>query len=94
MQNMYKKVGNYIDGMELLYFDPRGIPVVQSNPEMMEWLAAYQKEYGEFNETGCAWVAGYFVLRDAINKTQSIKVEDLKKYLDHLPTGVPTLTGY
>lgn len=94
LQNMFKKVGNYIDGMELLYFDPRGIPVVQSNPEMMEWLDAYQKEYGEFNETGCAWVAGYFVLRDAINKTQSIKVEDLKKYLDHLPTGVPTLTGY
>ena len=94
MDNMVKKVGDYVEGIEMLYFDPRGIPTVQNNPEMVEWLDRYKQEYGEFNETGCAWVAGYFVLRDAINKTQSLDVDVLKKYLENMPTGVMTLTGY
>ena len=34
------------------------------------------------------------MLRDAVNNTKSVDVEVLKKYLDKMPRGVMTLTGY
>lgn len=91
LESIVKKVGSYFDGTELLYFDPRGI---QKDPEMLKWLDLYTKEYGEFNESGCFWTGGWWILRDAVNKTKSVDVEVLKKYLDKMPTGVMTLTGY
>lgn len=91
LENIVKRVGNWFDGTELLYFDPRGI---QKDPEMLEWLDRYTKEYGEFNESGCFWIQGWWVLRDAVNNTQSVDVEVLKKYLDSQSHGVMTLTGY
>lgn len=91
LENIVKRVGGFFDGTELLYFDPRGI---QKDPEMLKWLDRYTKEYGEFNESGCVWIAGWWMLREAVNKTQSIEVPVLKKYFDNMPTGVMTLTGY
>lgn len=91
LENIVKRVGSYFDGTELLYFDPRGI---QKDPEMIKWLDLYTKEYGEFNESGCFWTAGWWILRDAVNNTKSVDVEVLKKYLDKMPRGVMTLTGY
>jgi branched-chain amino acid transport system substrate-binding protein len=91
LESIVKKVGSYFDGTELLYFDPRGI---QKDPEMLKWLDLYTKEYGEFNESGCFWTGGWWILRDAVNNTKSVDVEVLKKYLDKMPRGVMTLTGY
>lgn len=91
LESIVKKVGNYFDGTELLFFDPRG---VQKDPEMVKWLDAYMKEYKVFNESGCNWVRGFFILKDAIDNTKSTDVAVLKKYLDKHPHSVMSLCGY
>jgi ABC-type branched-subunit amino acid transport system substrate-binding protein len=94
LKKIYAKVGNWCDGMLGLFLDPRGLPMVQNNKEMKAWIDAYTKEYGEFVESGCLWVRGFFFLQDAVMKTQSVDVKTIQKYLDNMPTGVATLTGY
>ena len=81
----------YVEGWQLGLQDPRGI---QKDPEMLAFIDAYIKEYGTFVSDGCVWMAYWFVLRDAINATQSIDVDVLKAYLDNQPKAVKTLTGY
>lgn len=92
--NIVKKVGNYFDGTEMLYFDPRGIPVVTQNPEMKALLDRYMKEYGEFQTEGCFWIGSWFIFKDAVNATKSVDPDALKKYLENGPPGVMDLTGY
>ncbi len=91
LDNIVKKVGNWFDGTELLFFDPRG---TQKDPEMLKWLDLYVKEYKEFNESGCFWIRGFFMLKDAIDNTKSTDVAVLKKYLDSMPHAVMALNGY
>jgi branched-chain amino acid transport system substrate-binding protein len=81
----------YVEGWELGIQDPRGI---QKDPEMLSYIDAYTKEYGEFNSAGCVWMAYWFTLKDAINATQSVDVDVVKAYLDNQPKAVKTLTGY
>lgn len=94
LANIVKRVGSWFDGTEMLYFDPRGIPVVAQNPEMKALMDRYTKEYGEFQTEGCAWVAGWFSVKDAINATQSADPAVLKNYLEKGTKGPLTLTGY
>jgi ABC-type branched-subunit amino acid transport system substrate-binding protein len=94
LANIVKRVGSWFDGTEMLYFDPRGIPVVAQNPEMKALMDRYTKEYGEFQTEGCAWVAGWFSVKDAINATQSVDPSVLKNYLEKGTKGPLTLTGY
>jgi hypothetical protein len=94
LANIVKRVGSWFDGTEMLYFDPRGIPVVAQNPEMKALMDRYIKEYGEFQTEGCAWVAGWFSVKDAINATQSVDTTVLKNYLEKGTKGPLTLTGY
>jgi ABC-type branched-subunit amino acid transport system substrate-binding protein len=89
--NIVKKVGNWFDGSECLFFDPRGI---QKDPAMVKWLDEYVKEYKTFNESGTNWVRGFFILKDAIENTKSTDVATLKKYLDKHPHAVMSLCGY
>jgi branched-chain amino acid transport system substrate-binding protein len=90
--NLLQRVGKeYMEGTEMLYFDPRGI---QKDPTMLKWLDEYTKEYGEFVETGCFWISGWWFLKDALEATKSTDTEVLKKYLDNMPHGVMTLDGY
>ncbi len=91
LENIVKKTGNYFDGSECLFFDPRG---TQKDPEMLKWLDLYMKEYKVFNESGCNWVRGFFILKDAIENTKSTDVAVLKKYLDKHPHAVMSLCGY
>ena len=52
------------------------------------------KEYGTWQPVGHGWVAPWFVLKDAIDNTQSVDVDVIKAYLDNQPHPVMTLTGY
>ena len=65
--NIMKRVGSYFDGAEMLYTDPRGIPIVAKDPEMKALMDRYMKEYGEFHTEGCIWLVGWFYLKDAMN---------------------------
>jgi hypothetical protein len=94
LANIVKRVGSWFDGTEMLYFDPRGTPVVAQNPEMKALMDRYTKEYGEFQTEGCAWVAGWFSVKDAINATQSADPAVLKNYLEKGTKGPLSLTGY
>ena len=85
LANVVKKVGSFFDGSEMLYFDPRGIPIVTQNPEMKALLNRYVKEYGEFQTEGCFWVGAWFVLKDAIKATKSVDPAVLKSYLEKGP---------
>jgi len=77
-----------------MYFlpDPRVYP--NQPPEIVALMDAYTKEYGEFRTAGCMWVSYWFVLKDAIENTQSVDVEAIKKYLDNQPHPVRHLTGW
>ena len=94
LANVVKKTGSFFDGSGMLYFDPRGIPVVMQNPEMKALLDRYTKEYGEFQTEGCFWVGAWFILRDAIKNAKSVDINALKQYLEKGPPGVLTMVGY
>jgi hypothetical protein len=94
LANIVGRVGAYFDGTEMLYFDPRGIPSVSQNPEMRALMERYIKEYGEFQTEGCLWVKGWFILKDAINATQSIEPAVLMKYLESGPKPSMTMAGF
>ena len=68
--------------------------LITNDPAMLALIDAYIKEYGTFNSDGCMWVAPWFVLKDAIDNTQSVDVDVIKAYLDNQPYAVSTLGGY
>jgi ABC-type branched-subunit amino acid transport system substrate-binding protein len=91
-QNIIKTCGKkFMEGWQYFYQDPRGY---QKDPEILALIDAYTKEYGEFRTGGCMWVAYWFILKDAIEHTQSVDVETIKAYLDRSDHAVKTLTGY
>ena len=94
IKSIYAKVGNYFDGAETLYLDPRGIPEVIEKPEMKALVARYIKEYGEFQPDGCMWVSSWFVLMDAIKAAQSVDPTVLKGYLEKGPKPSLGMGGY
>ena len=61
---------------------------------MLALIDAYTEEYGTFKAMAATWVVHWFVLKDAIDNTQSVDVEVIKAYLDNQPHPVMTLTGY
>jgi hypothetical protein len=91
LDSIVKRVGSWFDGTLMLYFDPRGIV---KDPQMRAWIERYTKEYGEFDEAGCFWITGWWILRDAIEATKSVDVNVLKKYVGNMSRGVLTLEGY
>lgn len=95
MQNLYAKVGSFINGMEMTDFDPRDIPEAMADPYNQSLIAAYQKAYGDFQIDGAFWVGAWFILRDAITKTNSVDKNVLKAYLDSgKQGGVLDMVGY
>jgi branched-chain amino acid transport system substrate-binding protein len=92
--NIIKRVGPFFDGSEMLYSDPRGIPVVANDPEMKALLDRYTKEYGEFHTEGCLWLSSWFFLKGAIAATQSVDPTVLKDYLAKGELVPLTMTGY
>jgi hypothetical protein len=81
----------YIEGGECFYVDPRGL---QKDPEMVALMDAYIANYGNFKSTAMLNMSGWFVLKDAIDNTQSVDVEVIKHYLDNSNHAVMTLTTY
>ncbi len=94
LNNVVGRVGSYFDGTEMLYFDPRGIPSVSQNRDMRALMDRYTKEYGDFQTEGCLWVKGWFILKDAINATQSVDPTVLMKYLEAGPKPSMTMAGF
>ena len=90
--NYVTKVGkDFIEGGECFFVDPRGL---QKDPGMVALMDAYVKQYGDFKSTAMLMLAPWFVLKDAIEHTQSVDVETVKKYLDNSNHAVMTLTTY
>lgn len=92
--NIVKRVGPFFDGSEMLYTDPRGIPVVANDPEMKSLMARYAKEYGEFHTEGCLWLTGWFFLKDAMLATQSVDTTVLKDFLGKGTRTPLAMNGY
>jgi branched-chain amino acid transport system substrate-binding protein len=92
LENIVKKVGKeYVEGWECVYFDPRGIV---KDPEMVALMDRYVKEYGTWRSEGCFWVGSWFLFKDAVEKTQSVDVETIVKYLKNSKTAVRTFGDY
>jgi hypothetical protein len=89
--NIVQKVGSYFDGTEIMDYDPYHLV---KDPEVMAYVDRYVQEYGEFRTDGCFWIGGWWMLKDAIEKTQSVESDVLNEYLRSGPIGVQTLTGY
>ena len=81
----------FMEGWATGSTDPRGF---QKDPAMLALIDAYTKEYGTFNSIGTLWLCYWFVLKDAIEHTQSVDVDVIKAYLDKSDHPVRTLTGY
>jgi branched-chain amino acid transport system substrate-binding protein len=93
-RNIVKRVGSYFDGSEMLFTDPRGIPVVAGNPAMKALIDRYIKEYGTFNTEGCLWLAGWFTIRDAMTAARSVDTTVLKDFLAKGTLTPLTFSGY
>jgi branched-chain amino acid transport system substrate-binding protein len=91
--NLVTKVGDYVEGMEMLNFDPRLNPTAQSDPYLKSLVDAYIKEYGEFKTDGTGWLPAWFYLVQAIKATNSVDHTVLKNYLEKGAT-VNTFAGY
>jgi ABC-type branched-subunit amino acid transport system substrate-binding protein len=94
LANLAQKVGNFVEGMEMLDFDPRQIPSTIQDPSMMSLINAYTKEYGEFKTDGAFWTGPWFVLQGAIKATNNVDADVLKQYLGKGSPPVKTLAGY
>jgi hypothetical protein len=91
MASLVTKVGSWFDGTIMLNFDPRDF---QTDPGMRQWIDRYTKEYGTFDEAGCYPINGWWILKDAIEKTKSVDVEVLRKYVANGHRPVLTMEGY
>jgi ABC-type branched-subunit amino acid transport system substrate-binding protein len=93
LPQMITKVGKeYLEGAEGVIQDPRGY---QKDPRMLSLLDAYVKEYGKLDLNGIFFGAdNWLVVEDAINATQSVDTDVLKKYLDNSPAPARTLVGW
>jgi branched-chain amino acid transport system substrate-binding protein len=92
--NIVKRVGPYFDGSEMLFTDPRFIPIVANDPEMKALIDRYTKEYGEFHTEGCLWLSAWFTLKDAMMAAQSVDPTVLKDFIAKGQLTPLTLTGY
>jgi hypothetical protein len=92
--NIVKRVGSYFDGSEMLFTDPRFIPIVANDPEMKALIDRYTKEYGEFHTEGCLWLSAWFTLKDAMMAAQSVDPTVLKDFIAKGQLTPLTLTGY
>ncbi len=92
LNNLVAKVGKeYVEGMETGSYDPRP---VEKDPQTLNYIDAYQQQYGDWHSEGCFWIGPWFIFEDAINATQSTDVDTLVAYLTSSKKGVRTLTGY
>jgi branched-chain amino acid transport system substrate-binding protein len=92
IRDMVTKIGpEYLEGLMSAFYDARQF---QKDPEVIKYLNAYEKEYGEFNVEGLNWVASWFAFKGAVEATQSLDVEVLKNYLSNSPPPVKTLLGW
>jgi len=93
LPEMITKVGKeYLEGAEGVIQDPRGY---QKDPRMLSLMDAYAKEYGKFELDGIFFGAdNWLVVEDAINHTQSVDPDVIKKYLDNSPAPARTLVGF
>jgi ABC-type branched-subunit amino acid transport system substrate-binding protein len=89
---VYTKVGKeYVEGAEGVVQDPTGY---QKDPRMLSLLDAYAKEYGKLEFDDMLFTSRWFVLEDAINATQSVDPDVLKKYLENSPPASRTMLGF
>ena len=92
LPEMITKVGKeYMEGAEGVIQDPAGY---QKDPKMLALMDAYAKEYGKFEIDDTLFMSRWFVLEDAINATQSVDPDVLKKYLENSPPAVRTMCGF
>ncbi len=90
--NIIKTCGKeFMEGWQYHYDDPRGFV---KDKEILGLVDAYIKEYGEFRSSGCIWLNYWFLLKDAVEHTQSVDVEVLKTYLDKMDHPFMTLSGW
>jgi branched-chain amino acid transport system substrate-binding protein len=71
--------------------DPR---LYQKDPRMVSIFDAYTKQYGVFETDAISDTGGFFLLESAINATQSVDVDVIKKYFDNRPSPVRTFFGW
>jgi ABC-type branched-subunit amino acid transport system substrate-binding protein len=89
---LYTKVGKeYMEGAEGVLQDPRGY---QKDPRMLSLADTYIKEYGQLEFDDMLFTSRWFVLEDAINATQSVDPDVLKKYLENSPPASRTMLGF
>jgi branched-chain amino acid transport system substrate-binding protein len=92
IKDIVAKIGpEYLEGMMGAFYDARQY---QKDPEMVKYLKAYEKEYGEFNVEGCNWVQAWFAFKGAVEATQNLDVDVLANYLANSPAPVKTLCGW
>ncbi len=92
LDNIVKKVGKeYVEGWECIYYDPKGLV---KDPELVALMDRYIKEYGTWRSEGCYWIGSWFLFKDAVEKTKSIDLDVITKYLQNSKSGVKTFGGY
>lgn len=89
--NIVQKVGSYFDGVEVMDYDPHHLV---KDPKVLAYVDRYVQEYKDFRTDGTFWIAGWWILKDAIETTKSVDPDTLNKYLRNGPHAVQTLTGY
>jgi ABC-type branched-subunit amino acid transport system substrate-binding protein len=92
INDIVAKIGpEYLEGSICPLNDPRQY---QKDPEIVKYITAYEKEYGEWNIEGCMWVGNWFTFKGAVEATQSLDVEVLTNYLSKGPAPVKALCGW
>lgn len=90
--NLVTTVGkDFIEGGEVFSQDPTGY---QTDPRMLSIINAYIQQYGQLETNYTAALNGMFLLEDAINATQSVDVDTIKTYLDHIDHPIRQLLGW
>jgi ABC-type branched-subunit amino acid transport system substrate-binding protein len=92
IKDMVAKVGpEYLEGSMSAFYDAKQY---QKDPEMVKYIKAYEKEYGEWNIEGVLWMGPWFTFKGAVEATQSLDVDVLANYLGNNPAPVRTLCGW
>ncbi|MBN2038923.1 MAG: ABC transporter substrate-binding protein [Spirochaetes bacterium] len=90
--NIKKSCGKeFLEGWQYYSGDPRQFV---KDKEILELVDEYIEEYGEFRSSGCVWLNYWFLLKDAVEHTQSTDVDVLKAYLDKMDHPFMTLSGW